>query len=66
MSYTVTVRNILHKIRKMLGFGYKDLYSELSPDGGVPGTTGIGTWLEMAPLGLFFIAPSATRERRRV
>lgn len=39
----------------MLSLSYKNLYSELSPDGGVAGTTSIGTWLKIAPLGLFFV-----------
>ena len=38
----------------MLYCNYKNLYSELSPDGGVAGTTSIGTWLEIAPYGVVF------------
>lgn len=38
----------------MLLCTYKDLYFELSPDGGVTATSSIETWLEITPFGVIF------------
>ncbi len=38
----------------MLIYKYKNLYSELLPDGGVVRTTNLGTWLEIALLRVIF------------